>query len=112
MACVAAVTLHRRQIEPVAKLQNMRRSGIAIEFGRHGQAHAATFAQVGDLLFGQRLNRTVLQAGIRLNGLRQDTGRNRHRGDQNQILHGILLFAWRAAAFGEQFHHCCGGFLD
>ena len=60
--------LIRRQAELVGQLQHMQRSRIAVELGGERQAHAAPGPQIGDLLFGERLDGARLHSGIGLLG--------------------------------------------
>jgi hypothetical protein len=62
--------LIRRQVQAIAELKNMARTGISIELGGKSQAHAAPGAKIVDLLVRQGFNRALLKASIWLAGLR------------------------------------------
>ena len=53
-----------REAKGLCVLQDVDGSRIAVEFRHEGEAHAAAGAQVGDLLVGQSLDRTTLQARV------------------------------------------------
>ena len=78
--------LVRRQVEAVGQLDRVHRTRIAVQLGGEREPHAAAGIEIGDLLLGQRLDRTRLEAGIGL--LRQrrcagDEKRNdRHSHDR------------------------------
>src|SRR4051794_27641675 len=72
----------------------MNRPGIAVELRREREAHAASCAQIGDLLLRQRLDRALLVAGIRrcgLLGLRNGTDKKRDQQCEDGSRHGYLL---------------------
>ena len=51
--------------ELVGQLEQVAGARIAVQFGDQRQTHAASGFQVGDLLFGERLDRPSFHAGIR-----------------------------------------------
>ena len=50
------------QTEPVTQRKDVRRSRIAVEFGRKRQAHPASGLEVRDLLIGECLDGTALHS--------------------------------------------------
>jgi len=57
--------LFRSELELGAQVENVPRSGVAVELGGSRQTHAAAVREIVDLLFAQATNRTVHLLGVR-----------------------------------------------
>ena len=96
------------KLQAVGELDHVQRSRITVQFAGQRQAHAASRAQIGNLLLGQRLDLSLLLPRIRravlpvLSMLRERRARECEGDGDDREFHSWLLrsFVMRCSVCG------------